>query len=129
MRVFPLLAIVVIIYNVLAFTARDVLGDAILITRLPSGATFVVLTVDLLVALGLVLLFLEIAKATKTTAAAAVDHALSLVVFVVCLVELLLVREMGSASFALITLMTAIDVIAGFTVSIAGARRDIEFGR
>ncbi|MCA8929888.1 MAG: hypothetical protein KDC18_17645 [Alphaproteobacteria bacterium] len=124
MAAFPLLAIVVVLFNALAFFAPGLIEAPLVDAILPSGAGFLVRYADALVGLGLVLLFLEIAKATRTSGAAVVDHALSMVVFVVCLVELLLVKEVASAAFALLTLMTMIDVIAGFTVTIAGARRD-----
>ena len=49
-----------------------------------------------------------------------------MLVFVGCLLLFLLVRKTGTSTFLLITLMSAIDVIAGFTVSIVAARRDLE---
>lgn len=83
---------------------------------------------DLLVAIGICVLYLEILKATRTSAAAVLDHALSIIVFVICLLEFLLIPQMGTASFFLITLMTFVDVIAGFTVTISAARRDVGLG-
>ena len=101
MRAIPLLAIVVAIYNVLAFMAPELLVEPLLVTYMPSGGGFVVLVVDAVVALGLFMLFLEIAKATRTAAGAVLDHMLSMLLFVICLVELLLVKEMASSSFVL----------------------------
>jgi hypothetical protein len=48
---------------------------------------------------------------------------LSLVVFIVALIELLTVLLMSSMTFFPILLMTLIDVITGFTVTISNARR------
>ena len=74
------------------------------------------------------LLFLEILKATRTSASAALDHALSMLVCVAALLGFLLVPALGTSDFLLLFLMTVIDVIAGFTVSLMGARRYIGYG-
>jgi hypothetical protein len=50
---------------------------------------------------------------------------LSVVVFVVFLVEFLLVGACANSVFFLLTIMAAFDVVAGFTVSITGAGRDV----
>jgi hypothetical protein len=48
-----------------------------------------------------------------------------MVLFVVALLEFLLVPACGTSVFLIITALTLIDVIAGFTVSLSTARRDI----
>jgi hypothetical protein len=58
-----------------------------------------------------------------------VNHGLSLLVFLVCVIEFLLVRGCGTPEFLFITLMTLIDVVAGYTISIGTARRDLAFDR
>ena len=63
---------------------------------------------------------------TRTTGAAVADHVLSLAVFAIALLELIPVPGGGTVTFLLITLMTLIDVIAVFSVTIQTARR--EFG-
>jgi hypothetical protein len=79
---------------------------------------------ELLIGIGLILLYGEILKATRISTAAVIDHVLSMAVFVLCLVLYILVPACGTGTFLLITLMTLIDVIAGFTVTISTARRD-----
>lgn len=125
MRHIPLLAIVLIIYNAIAFTSSGFLANTVAGFTLPSGAAWSLLGADLLVALALFLLYLEILKATRTSAASIIDHALSLVIFIICLIQFLLMPAFGTAAFFMITLITLIDVIAGFTVTISGARRDV----
>ena len=62
-----------------------------------SGAAFTC-TGELLLLLGVVALFIEIVKATRSSMASAVDHALSaLVVFAAYLVEFLLVKAAAPA--------------------------------
>lgn len=128
LRAIPLLLIVVAIWNVLVFVTGSSLASEALSLGMASGAVLSVSTGEALVGLGLLLLYLEILKATRTGTASIVDHMLSMALFVVALLELILVPEMGSGSFALIVLLTLIDVVAGFTVTISTARRDIGLG-
>lgn len=128
LRTIPLLVIVVVIYNALAFGTGDTLAAPAFGFAMPSGAAFSISTEELLVGLGLVLLYLEILKATRTGSASILDHLLSMALFVVVLLELILVPALGTGAFALVMLLTLIDVIAGFTVTISTARRDIGFG-
>jgi len=47
-------------------------------------------------------------------------------VFIIALIELIIMPQMANMTFFLIVLMTVSDVIAGFTVTISTARRDIQ---
>ena len=124
----PLLVFVVGFYHLIVlFGVAGLGGIASVVLSLPlvSGATLALTMGDLLVLAGLVLLYIEIFKATRTSTASIVDHLLSMALFVICLVEVIVLPGFGTATFVILTLMTAIDVVAGFTVTISGARRDI----
>ena len=124
----PLLVFVVGFYHLIVLigvAGLGGIGSVVLSIPLVSGATLALTMGDLLVLLGLVLLYIEIFKATRTGTASIVDHLLSMALFVVCLVELIVLPGFGTATFVILTVMTAIDVVAGFTVTISGARRDI----
>ena len=56
-----------------------------------SGATWTFTWGDLLMLVTLVVLFAELVKATYTSTISLVDHGLSMLVFVACLVEFLVV--------------------------------------
>ena len=60
--------------------------------------------------------------------AAVLDHVLSVGTFVVALVAFMLVDYAGTAPFFILTLMTLVDVIAGFAISLFSARRDLAIG-
>jgi hypothetical protein len=80
---------------------------------------------DLLMVFSLVLLFVEVLKATTARTSSVINHALSLGVFVLALVEFLLFAPFATSAFFLIVLMTLLDVMAGFIVTIASTRRDV----
>ena len=54
-----------------------------------------------------------------------VDHALSLILFLGMLVEFLLVKQAASATFFLLLVISFIDVLGGFAVSLRSAQRDL----
>ncbi len=119
----PLLAFVLILANVVAFMASG-FDQVWFEFSLPSAAKLALTSGYALVLLGLLLLYIEIFKATRTGQASIIDHVLSLIVFVVALVEFVIAPRFGHPAFLVILLMTLIDVIAGFTVTISSARRD-----
>lgn len=83
---------------------------------------------DLLVLLSLCLLFVELLKSTSTGTAAIFNHALSMLVFIICLVEFLLHPAFATSAFFIIMIMSLLDVLAGVVVTIVSARRDVDFG-
>ena len=129
---FPLLIVMVIIYNILAFTA-PALSGATMDMILSRGASFAMFSGDVLrftlgdflVLFALVLLFVEVVKSTGTGATQVLNHAMSMLTFVVALIEFLLVPGFSTMPFFFIMMMAFFDVVAGFTVSIVAAKRDL----
>ncbi|MDP3314774.1 MAG: hypothetical protein Q8M47_01760, partial [Devosia sp.] len=62
---------------------------------------------------------------TNTGRSSVVEHMLSTVVFIIFLIEFLLVGAAASSVFFILMMMAIVDVVAGFTVSITGAGRDV----
>ena len=122
----PLLAFVVAAYTVLTLTAPGWLEATLFGLPLLSGVVLSFRGGDLLLVIGLLLLCVEIYRATSSSTAAILNHVLSLVVFIIALIELIIMPQMANMTFFLIVLMTVSDVIAGFTVTISTARRDIQ---
>lgn len=129
LRSIPLIAISLILYSVLVLLGGEgVLQKPLLTLPMPSKASWAMTWGDLILLVTLVLLFIEILKATYTSSASLIDHGLSMLVFVACLVMFLLVPKAATSVFFLITAATLIDVIAGYTIGIRVAKRDIGFG-
>ncbi len=124
----PLFAYVLVVYNALALipeTSGSILNSNLLSVNMLSGAHLTLSVSGLLILISVLLLYIEVVKSTRSTTASVIDHALSMVVFVIFLVELLAVKAVGSQTFLILTCMALFDVIAGFTVTISTARRDI----
>ncbi len=133
--VIPLLLIVVVIYNLLAFAQPHISSDPNMVSFLQhplfsihmmSGGDWVLSSGDALLFAGLILMFAEIVKSTRTGRATMIDHGLSMVLFVVCIMEFIMLAGFATSVFFLLTMMTALDVVSGFTVSLVAARRDLE---
>lgn len=134
----PLLVIPVIIYAVVILSgvvgtggvaaAEQALRDPVFTIPMVSGSGWNIGSGDLILFLSLLLLFFELLKSTSSQKVAIVNHALSMILFVVCLVAFLLIRGFATSTFFLILTMVMLDVLAGFIVTIISARKDLDFG-
>lgn len=136
-RSLPLIIFAFIFYNVVVLFGDGGAPEAILrseIFSLPSfrggenAPSWSFTWGDLILFVTLVLLFVEILKATYTSTTSLLDHGLSMLVFIACLVEFLMVDAAFTSVFFLLMIATLIDVVAGYTIGIRVARRDIGFG-
>lgn len=84
-----------------------------------AGNGWPISVADLLVAAALVVMFVELLKAPPGRAVAAANHALTILLFIMCLAALLLVPQFSTSTFLLITLMILLDVVAGFILTFA----------
>ncbi len=124
---FPLFLISYAIYNMVAFLTPGVSWTSTLFSvPMRSGTTWTITAGDCLIALSLVFLLVEILKATRSYSRTIIDHILSATVFIGALVEFLLVQEAATSVFATLLLISLVDIIGGWTVSMRSARRDIK---
>lgn len=123
----PLLVLSVLFYAGVVLAGMD-FDRVILEVPMISGALWTFTLRDLVISVTLLFLFVEILKSTRTGGDSVVDHATSLIVFVVCLILFLIWDKAGTSLFFFITLVTLIDVLAGFSVTLRGARRDLTYG-
>ncbi len=133
LRAIPLIVIAFIVYNIVVLAGGNVPADEILNKqlfqiRMLSGADWVFRTSDLIILLTMILLFIELIKSTYTSSLQMVDHGLSMLVFIACLVEFLLVRQATSSVFFFILTAALVDVVAGALIGIRTARRDLNIG-
>ncbi len=128
-RSIPLFAFLWAAYYILTMVNGVAIVESTFInTKLPSGVDWGITNGDLFIFTGIIFLYIEIFKATRTTSGSILDHTLSMVVFVGMLLQFILGETTGNSVFAALTLMALVDVVAGFTVTIISARRDFGFG-
>ena len=124
----PLLALVIIAYNLIVFLTGWTMQTLLFSVTLVSGAVWSVDIGSVLLFFGLILLFVELISATRTGASTIINHALSMLVLLIALVEFVVLPQFGNSLFFLLVVLVLLDVIAGFTVTITSARRDFTIG-
>jgi len=127
LRAFPFLALVVAAYNALVVFGSTTTGVVAGEARLPSGDIWSISAGDIFVVTALAFLFVELVSASARTVSI-INHGLSLLLLLVCVVEFILVQGCGTPEFLFITLIVAIDVVAGYSISVRLARRDLALG-
>lgn len=123
---FPLLLIPFAIYNIIAFLMPGLSWTGALTTvHMVSGGDWSMSIGDMLVTLAILLLTGEVLKSTRIGIRTVLDHGLSLVLFLALLVEFLLVRQAATATFFLLLVISFVDVLGGFAVTLRSAQRDL----
>jgi len=132
----PLLLLPAALYNILVLApldggfqsvlADDLMGRRLFVMPMASGGHWAVNLGDLLTFVTLGILFIELLKSTTSRKVVIVNHSLSMILFIACLIEFLLFRAFATTSFFLLTSMVLLDVLAGFIVTIVASRRDID---
>lgn len=129
---FPLLLIPLAIYNIIVFLMPGVsFAEPLFTLPLTSGAQWPVTLSDVLLALGIVMLLLEVIKGARPGAKFLTDHLLSLIVFGGALAEFLLWARFASSAYFLLTLLALVDFLTGVALRVrrapamAGASREM----
>ncbi len=114
---FPLLLIPLAIYNIIVFLMPGVsLAAPVVTVPLMSGAEWPLTLSDMLIALGIVVLLLEVIKGARPGAKFLTDHLLSLIVFGGAAAEFLLWPRFGNSTFFLLALLALADFISGLAL-------------
>ncbi len=129
-RNIPFFLYLLIAYNIIAFYPNDpetgtLFNQVLFEFKLMSEAIFVMDVNTLLIFIGLHALYFEILRSTRSSVSTIISHMLSLIVFIIFLVEFIVVKQAGTACFLILTFMSLLVIISGYTVSISSARRDI----
>ena len=131
---FPLLLIPFAFFNIAVFLLDMPLGDeeksAVFTIPLASEPTLPqvfdhsmsVTLGDFIVAIGILLLYVEMIKAVRPGGKSMMDHLLSLILFLAMAAELLFVPRAASPTLLLLTVLGFVDFITGISVRLAQPR-------
>ncbi len=127
--ILPFTIIPLIVFNLIGWNAGPGPWDGnVFHLVMLSGETWAFTSRDLMTVFGIACLFGEVLKSTNSTTRAIVNHILSTLVFVVYLVEFIVVPFAAESVFFILMILALFDVVAGFTISIKTARRDLALG-
>jgi hypothetical protein len=113
---FPLLLIPLAIYNIVAWLMPTVsMTDPLIKLTLVSGTEWAINLSDILLALGLLLLLLEVIKGARQPKYLT-DHLLSFIVFGGSAAEFVMWPKFGTSTFFLLSLMAMVDFFGGIAL-------------
>jgi hypothetical protein len=128
--IIPLTVIPLIVYNLIAFIWGYGVWDSQLISlTMMSGQPWVFKLGDLMIIFGIGCLFFEVLKSTSSSSRAITNHTLSTVVFIIYLIEFIVVGIAAHSVFFILMIFALFDVVAGFTITIKAATRDVSYNR
>ncbi len=135
-RLFPLLVLPIALYNIFALGGNaaghhdiQAMLTATRSVTMFSGDEWKVSFGDFLLLFGIAMLFIEMVKATRTSSKQLINHGLSMLVFVVALIEFIVLKGFATSTFFFLMLFTLFDVVAGYTISVIAAEHDLGLGR
>jgi len=112
---FPLLLIPLAVFNIMVFLMSGVSFDApVLTVPLLSEAKWTITVSDVLVALGILLLMLEVIRGARGKYLT--DHLLSFLLLGGAAAEFLLLPQFANSTFFLLALLTLVDFFAGIAL-------------
>jgi hypothetical protein len=121
----PLLIVSFVVYNMLAFLLGLDWTKQTGSIQMVSGAPWSLSYGDILIAGSVIILFFEMLKSTRLTNRTIIDHTLSTILFIGMLIEFLLVQKAATGTFFVLLVISFVDVVGGFTISIRAAQRDV----
>jgi hypothetical protein len=123
---FPLLIVPFAVYNMIVFLLPGLsLTDPLFSVHMLSGADMNFSISDLLLVFAILLLFVEVMKSTRVGTRSIVDHMLSLLLFIAMMAEFIITPKAATSTFLILTVLCLVDVIAGFSITIRAAQRDV----
>ena len=126
----PLTVIPLILFNVIGYAVGgNPWTNELVHIPLMSGVSWSVTISDLMILLALVMLFFETLRSAQPARTSTItNHIISTILLIIYVVEFIVVPVAGDSLFFVLTAIALFDVVAGFTISIRTAQRDISFG-
>jgi hypothetical protein len=111
---FPLLLIPLAVYNIIAFLMPSVsFTDVLFKVPMITGEAWPVTLSDVMLAIGVVLLLLEVVKGARPGSKFLMDHLLSLIVFGAAAAEFVMWPKFGNSTYFLLVLLAMADFLGG----------------
>lgn len=134
-RWLPFMIFPAIIYNVVVLFGNVLFGHEMLST-MEAAVTIPMVSKDVwkfsfgdgLIVFSLLMLFIETLKSSGSDKRTMLNHALSMVLLVGCMLEFIILKGFATSVFFFITLMALFDTVGGPLISIVASRRDMALG-
>ena len=122
----PLTIIPLILFNILALTlGAGVWSGTLIGIPMLAGSPWALTVGDLMVVAGIGVLFFEVMKSARSTSNTIANHVLSTIVLIIYIVQFIVSGIAANSTYFILTVIALFDVVAGFSISIRTATRDI----
>jgi hypothetical protein len=121
---FPLLLIPFALFNMIAFLLNLPFTDTLFSIPLIEGRRLAVTTSDVLLAIAILLIYVEAIKASRVRKAV-MDHVLSFILFAAMVAELVLVPRATTPTLLLLAVLGLADVLIGLSVATRPKQQEI----
>src|ERR1700730_9147865 len=121
---FPLLLIPFALYNMIAFLLNMPFTDTLFNIPLTEGRRLPVTTGDLLLAIAMLLIYVEVLKVSRVSKSV-MAHVLSFILFAAMVSELVLVPRVTTPTLMLLAVLSFVDFIIGLSVRGRAKQPDI----
>ena len=130
LQALPLTILPLIVYNLVGYLigGADPWSAELFGITMISGARWALKLGDLLILFAIAMLYVEVSKAARASQNTIANHVLSTMVLIVYVVEFLVASVAAHSVFLILTAIALFDVIAGFSITIKTATRDIALG-
>jgi hypothetical protein len=128
LTILPLIAFNLIAFNVFGSAGADPWSAEVFNLTLISGARWSVPFGDLLIVFAIAMLFVEVLKSARASSRTIINHMISTLVLIAYVVEFIVVRSAAHSVFFILLVIALFDVLAGFSITIKTATRDVNFG-
>lgn len=122
----PLLGLMLGLYYLLTVMVGAGWTEAVVAMPTIAGVGWPITYGDVFTWFSMLILFVEIVKATNTNAKAIINHGLSIIVFVCSFGLMITTPEFVTSAFANLVILSAIDAIGGVVITVISARRDFD---
>ena len=120
---FPLLLIPFALYNMVVFLLNMPFTETVFAIPLVSDRRLPVSVGDLVIAIGMLLLYVEVMKAARPGGKGIMDHVLSFVLLLAIAGELVLVPRASTVTLLLLAVLGFVDLLTGISLSLRARRR------
>lgn len=132
MRFFPLMGLVLLIYNLIAWMNNDPnisIWNKTFTTITVSPGNVVTITNSIaFIAFALIILFFELIKSTTASNSGMIEQLFSVLAFIAFLLQFLLTPYAAEATFFVLMVISLVETLAGFVILVKVARRDVKIG-
>ncbi len=127
----PLSILPLVVYNLVGYSlsGADPWANELFGITMLSGARWTLRLGDLLITFAILMLFFEVMKAARSSTNTISNHVLSTIVLIVYVVEFIVAAVAAHSVFFILTVIALFDVVAGFSITIKTATRDIALGQ